>query len=211
MNPYPFRPGPGGPPGMTGPAYGVNPFPMRPYQVGHYHGYPQPAGFCHSCCHPTPQCVCGCRECRKEPKELLVAAQGERKVFGGGEKGTVLGKVSFLRMVGVVSEEEYAAKAAAVEVPNLLANMAYIGGECCVHLSIEYTLLSPQSGVAVTVVDSAGTVLAWGQLAATLLNTPQQTGYYIKEDIITTNPGAILQVEVAGGIARVRWCEVFSC
>lgn len=35
--------------------------------------------------------------------------------------------------------------------------------------------------------------------------------YHIKEGIIATKPGAKLVVAVLNAIARVRWCEIFSC
>jgi hypothetical protein len=86
---------------------------------------------------------------------------------------------------------------------------AFIGGGCCVHLSIEYmpaTPLAPSAGiVAVMVVDSDKTVMAWARLVG------PDAGYKIQEDIITTYAGAKLTVVVDNVIARVRWCEVFSC
>jgi hypothetical protein len=86
---------------------------------------------------------------------------------------------------------------------------AFIGGGCCVHLSIEYmpaTPLAPSAGiVAVIVVDSDKTVMAWARLVGA------EAGYKIQEDIITTYAGAKLTVVVNNVIARVRWCEVFSC
>jgi hypothetical protein len=86
---------------------------------------------------------------------------------------------------------------------------AFIGGGCCVHLSIEYALqnnIAAAGGlVVVEVIDSENTVLAWGKLV------PAHATYQIKENIITTNPGAQLVVVVHNVIARVRWCEVFSC
>jgi hypothetical protein len=35
--------------------------------------------------------------------------------------------------------------------------------------------------------------------------------YQIRENIIVTKPGARLDVEVLSLVARVRWCEIFSC
>ncbi|HQR14238.1 MAG TPA: hypothetical protein PKW52_10635 [Nitrospira sp.] len=86
---------------------------------------------------------------------------------------------------------------------------AFIGGGCCVHLSIEYTPTNPASNqpalVFVLVRDSEGTLLAWVKQATA------QDGYQIKEGIITTKPGAHVTVLVLNMTARVRWCEVFSC
>jgi hypothetical protein len=36
-------------------------------------------------------------------------------------------------------------------------------------------------------------------------------GYHVKDGIITTYPGAILNLKVLNAIARVRWCETFIC
>jgi hypothetical protein len=89
------------------------------------------------------------------------------------------------------------------------ANRAIIGGGCCVSLSIEYMPSAPSltnkldAAVSVTVKDSAGTALQWGK--------DFTEGYHVQESIITTNPGAVMQVTVRNAIARVRWCEVFSC
>jgi hypothetical protein len=82
--------------------------------------------------------------------------------------------------------------------------VAFIGGGCCVYLAIEYMSTSANSMVLVLVLDSEGTTLGWMKNAV-------KPGYYIKEGIISTKPGAILGVLVRNIIARVRWCEVFSC
>jgi len=86
---------------------------------------------------------------------------------------------------------------------------AVIGGGCCVSLSIEYMPSNPSLSntqtcvVVVEVTDSAGTLMAWKRQF--------KDGYHVQECIITTNPGAILAVRVNNAIARVRWCEIFSC
>ena len=83
---------------------------------------------------------------------------------------------------------------------------AFIGGGCCVHLSIEYAPAGAADGlVGVLVQDSQDTQLAWVKKVHAGL------GYQIKEGIITTKPGAHLTALVVGATARVRWCEVFSC
>mgnify|MGYP001588379992 FL=1 len=85
---------------------------------------------------------------------------------------------------------------------------AIIGGGCCVHISIEYMpsqhAANLPSYILAIVQDSEGTVLAWGKD-----NVP--SGYHIKEGIITTKPGAQVKLLVINAIARLRWCEVFSC
>jgi len=43
--------------------------------VGHRHHHDHGGGgqgFCAGCGHPRSSCCCGCRECRKESRELLV-------------------------------------------------------------------------------------------------------------------------------------------
>ena len=90
---------------------------------------------------------------------------------------------------------------------------AIIGGGCCVQLSVEYmplqavvTVDSPtdqKCAVTVDVIDSEACSLSWHKVF--------QEGYHVKESIITTYPGARLGVQVTNAIARVRWCEVFSC
>jgi hypothetical protein len=86
---------------------------------------------------------------------------------------------------------------------------AFIGGGCCVHLSIEYTRANPSDTapaiVMVVVQDSEQTFLAWGKQIG------PNDGYQVKEGIVTTKPGAHLNVVVLNATARVRWCEIFSC
>ncbi len=218
MSAYPFYSNPPWAWGPMAPGCGPEQGPIHPHHGSHHHGGHQPHyhGFCHSCCHPISQCVCGCRDCRKEAKELLVAAKEQ------GKEAAAHKVVSFLRMAGAPAANETAPSdleagilkaRAAFESPELMAAIeqqkvgtgaAFIGGGCCVHLSVEYTMPGKGSAVVVMVTDSEGTVLAWGKLGST-------SGYFIKEDISTTNPGATLQVAVVDAVARVRWCEVFSC
>jgi hypothetical protein len=93
------------------------------------------------------------------------------------------------------------------KVPSMGLGSAIIGGGCCVHLSVEYMPVNPasaaSSGVLVVVADSEGTLLGWGKEFT--------GGYHVKECIISTNPGARMFVTTSKAIARVRWCEVFSC
>ncbi len=88
------------------------------------------------------------------------------------------------------------------------ADTAIIGGLCCVKLSLEYMPISPlvtqPSFVAVSVMDSQGTVMAWGKIF-------QNGDHQYKEAIITVNPGAKLMAVAVNAIGRVRWCETISC
>lgn len=173
----------------------------------HKHQHAHSRGFCASCCHPAHKCCCGSRDCMKEPKELLVVPEEKGKA---AEMNKNVGRVS-----AFFSVSHPAAVVGEAAAPEMAAGKAdaIIGGGCCVHLSIEYmpniavNLANPANqfaAVLATVVDSEGTVLAWGKYGAI-------KGYHVKECIITTNPGAKLEVIVINAIARVRWCEVFSC
>ena len=203
---YTGQPGfPGGHPGPMMPG-----IPFYPGQMGH--------GFCHGCGHPKSKCVCGCRECRKESKEVLVKA--DTKI------GDLRGTAAFTAMmqshasapivmnmapagftnVNIAGRETVALDAAAAALTAGIGT-AFIGGSCCVHLSVEYMPTTPtaQSLIAVLVQDSDGTLLAWGK------TEKPGVGYQIKECIITTKPGATVTILVVNMTARLRWCEVFSC
>lgn len=181
------------------------------------------SGFCPGCAHPRVKCCCWIRECRKESKELLVQAtvsldpkQEPKEELVSHVK--VLAPMMAYMNIGQSAEGQSleAKSALALESATALGKLglagigkAFIGGGCCVHLSIEYTPTNPASTqpalVFVLVRDSEGTVLAWVKQAAA------HDGYQIKEGIITTKPGAHLTVLVLNMTARVRWCEVFSC
>ena len=179
--------------------YPVRPFAAAPpFQFGHHHSG-GPHGFCPSCCHPKSKCGCGCRECRKEPKELLVTP-GQMK--DAKHLGEMKARAAF---VGLAAPGlDVAAEAAQ---PGLGTGTAFIGGGCCVHVSIEYAPSTPTAAslVLVIAVDSEGTILGWARLEK------PGAGYQIKECIVTTKPGANLSVLVMNMTARVRWCEIFSC
>jgi hypothetical protein len=84
---------------------------------------------------------------------------------------------------------------------------AFIGGGCCVHISVEYAPHTPTAAsiVMIIVTDTDGTALAWEKR--------EQPGahYQVKENVITTKPGATVTLFAANATARIRWCEVFSC
>jgi hypothetical protein len=176
-----------------------------------HHPYPSMHGFCHSCCHPIVKCCCGMRECRKEAKELMVSPPDSKEKTPG--KGTTpplkevtpdLGLQQLYMQVKQVNYDE------ALSLTRYKTQReAFIGGGCCVHLSVEFmpkSLSGTDSGaVNVTVKDSEGTMLRWGKIVE------PGSGYQIKESIISTNPGAILYLDASNAIARVRWCECFSC
>ena len=191
----------------------------------HYHE------FCPSCCQPAHACCCSSRRCRKEAKELLV----EGTAVGRGQPGKltgadlaiathVIGTVRLMNGAALAGDqgtsqytEAKATGTSKLDSATLTTAAAatagvqgaFIGGGCCVHLSIEYmpdNTLAPAAGaVAVIVADSDKTVMMWAKLV------DATDGYQIHEDIITTHPGAKLTAVVVNVTARVRWCETFSC
>jgi hypothetical protein len=189
---------------------------------GHHHGVAG-HGFCAGCGHPRSACCCGCRECRKEARDLLVEPTLKRgDVRGDPTLASAASRMSVLHPFAAAMEEERLekeeARAEHVAVPSqwltadalragrLGLGTAFIGGGCCVHLSIEYSPTGAADGiVGVHVQDSYDTQLTWIKKAAAGL------GYQIKEGIVTTKPGAHLTALAVGATARVRWCEVFSC
>jgi hypothetical protein len=108
----------------------------------HAHG----PGTCRSCGQPSGDCRCGCRQCRKEAKELTFtpdAKLGRAAADTGSLVGNQLGN---------------AAAAGDTTTPT-----AFIGGGCCVHISIEYAPITAtaQSIVGIMVKDTEGTLLVW--------------------------------------------------
>lgn len=183
------------------PMFAPHPGPM----MGH-HPHHDAHGFCHSCCHPRSQCQCHRRECRKESKELLVTP-----VATDAKKMDAIAEAPILKMM-MKSDLAMARADATVganieKAPTVGMDTTFIGGGCCVHLSVEYAADSPTQafGVGILVADSEGTLLLWGK------GEKAGTPYQIKEGIITTKPGAKLTVLVVNATARVRWCEIFSC
>jgi hypothetical protein len=190
-----------------------------------YTGYPAPGplglaghhpggamqGFCSGCGHPHASCCCGCRECRKEAKELLVEATSTRaKLADDTSMASAVAQMSVLTAFADPSAESSSGTQILAPVQLREGAMglgtAFIGGGCCVHLSVEYTPTGTADGtVGLVVKDSNDTMLMWIKQAAAGL------GYQIKEGVVTTKPGATLAVLAVGATIRVRWCEVFSC
>lgn len=166
-----------------------------------HHGH----GFCHSCCHPHSQCQCHRRECRKESRELLVNSNAAATSTDTGAASDT-GTLNLLRS-RAMSLSENISVVGTVDRKDVATGTAFIGGGCCVHLSVEYIANNPAKAslVEILVQDSENTFLGWGKLE------PAGTPYRIHEGIVTTKPGAKLFVAVANATARVRWCEIFSC
>jgi hypothetical protein len=179
-----------------------------------HRGNPHYHSFCPRCCHPASACCCSVPQCRKEAKEVVVVPE----VKAAADKSTL----EIHRMASMISSMQSTAETKAESADyaktvneanlarlNLGSATAFIGGGCCVHLSVEYmpadATASASGLVVVVVIDSEGTVLAWAK------TVKAQSSYEIKENIITTNPGAKLIVYAINLMVRVRWCEVFSC
>lgn len=167
-----------------------------------WHGM-TPPGHCRQCGQPSASCCCGCRECRKEAKELLVTPDATKDTGGGTTLGG--GQLNLLRSLDFSPMESGLQDAALSRLGTI--GKTFIGGGCCVTLAVEYapSAATAAFGVAVAVKDSEGTTMIWSR------QEPVGTGYRVHECIISTKPGATLILEVSNCTARVRWCEVFSC
>lgn len=162
-----------------------------------------PQGHCRHCGQPSASCCCGCRECRKEAKELVVtpgAAVVRPPPANNAAKPAIQANLIKAMNIG-------AAQAQALDANSAGNGTSFIGGGCCVTLAVEYapSVSTAAFVVLVYVLDSEGTALLWAR------TEPAGTGYRVHECIITTKPGATLTVEALNCTARVRWCEVFSC
>jgi hypothetical protein len=161
---------------------------------GHRHG----PGVCKSCGCDSAECRCGCRQCRKEAKEITYTADANAR---GGDG--VAGGLAFAHFAQSVDT-----KAAAAAEPNAIKPVtAFVGGGCCVHISLEYAPITAtaQSIVAIMVRDTEGTIMLWEKI------DPPGTHYQIKENVVTTKPGATILLFAVNATVRARWCEVFSC
>lgn len=163
-----------------------------------FHGHGHGPGTCKSCGCDSAECRCGCRQCRKEAKEVTYTA--EAKAVPGGNVAGGLAAAHLARSAG--------ASAAAADAPNAVTPAtAFVGGGCCVHISLEYAPITAttQSAVAIMVRDTEGTVMLWEKI------DPPGTHYQVKENVVTTKPGATILLFAVNATVRARWCEVFSC
>src|ERR1019366_5853769 len=138
-----------------------------------------PPGHCRHCGQPSASCCCGCRECRKEAKELLVTPSATDGIIppnptvgSGSQDATATNLTNLLKLLYP--------DAALSGVAG--GGTHFIGGGCCVTLAVEYapSVATAAFAVAAVVRDSDGTVLIWGQL------DQAGTGYRVHECIITT-------------------------
>ena len=151
-------------------------------------------GTCKSCGCESADCRCGCRQCRKEAKELTFTAdpktQGRTTNTAGLAASAMANDATGTAADGTVTTAK-----------------AFVGGGCCVHISLEYAPITAtaQSTVAIIVKDTEGTGMLWEKV------DPPGTHYQVKENVVTTKPGATIQLIAINATVRARWCEVFSC
>jgi hypothetical protein len=160
---------------------------------GHWRG----PGTCKSCGCDSAECRCGCRQCRKEAKEITFTP--DPKAVG---RGNVAGGLTAAHLLQTAQPS-----AAAADPATPTPATAFVGGGCCVHISLEYAPITAtaQSTVAIMVRDTEGTVMLWEKI------DPPGTHYQVKENVVTTKPGATILLFAVNATVRARWCEVFSC
>ena len=162
-------------------------------------GHGQGPGVCKSCGCGSAECSCGCRQCRKEAKELTFTAdaKGRYDAVAGG-----------LVVQHLMQDQTASAAGAAGAVSGAPVHAtAFVGGGCCVHISLEYAPIAATaaSRVGILVRDTEGTIMVWEKA------DPPGTHYQVKENVVTTKPGATITLLAANATVRARWCEVFSC
>ena len=171
---------------------------------GHAYG----PGMCKRCGCASADCRCGCRQCRKEAKELTYTADpraaGRLNVAAGVAASHL---VSFATAAAAADAAVRPAGTAAAAAPAAGLATAFIGGGCCVHIALEYAPITAtaQSLVAILVRDTEGTIMLWEKI------NPPGTHYQVKECVVTTKPGATILLFAINATVRARWCEVFSC
>jgi hypothetical protein len=172
------------------------------------HGHAYGPGMCKRCGCASADCRCGCRQCRKEAKELTFTADPRATGRDNAVAGfTAAHLASFAQAAGATGAAAGVAGAAAPGAAAAAPATAFIGGGCCVHIALEYapiTATAP-SAVAILVRDTEGTVMLWEKI------NPPGTHYQVKECVVTTKPGATILLFAINATVRARWCEVFSC
>lgn len=171
------------------------------------HGHAYGPGMCKRCGCASADCRCGCRQCRKEAKELTYTADPRGNVRDSAVAGIAAAHLMSSATVGVAGAAATGATAAAAAAAPAAPATAFVGGGCCVHISLEYapiTATAP-SAVAILVRDTEGTVMLWEKI------NPPGTHYQVKECVVTTKPGATILLFAINATVRARWCEVFSC
>ena len=153
------------------------------------HGHAYGPGVCKRCGCASADCRCGCRQCRKEAKELTYTAAADPR--GAVRDNAAVG----LAAAHLMSAAAAAPGAAAAAAPAT----AFVGGGCCVHISLEYAPITAtaQSAVAILVRDTEGTVMLWEKI------NPPGTHYQVKECVVTTKPGVSILLFAINATVRV--------
>jgi hypothetical protein len=82
---------------------------------------------------------------------------------------------------------------------------ALVGGATSIHMSLEYLVDSGASSPSIKVTTvSDGSTSTWEE-------TSPASGYQIKSDFITIQPGSTVTLDATETAARLRWCETFCC
>ena len=80
----------------------------------------------------------------------------------------------------------------------------FVGGRSPVHLTLECRVDGPPLGQVELTIDAQGA-------SSTLTYTELGTGYHIKDDFISVEPGSKLTIKTTDASARLRWCETICC
>ena len=166
------------------------------------HGHGHGPGVCKSCGCDSAECGCGCRQCRKEAKEITFTAAAS-----DNGRGAAVASLIGAHLAQAGDANAAGANAAGANANAVTPLTAFVGGGCCVHISVEYAPVAAtaQSTVAIMVRDTEGTVMIWEKI------DPPGTHYQVKENVVTTKPGATILLFAVNATVRARWCEVFSC
>jgi hypothetical protein len=85
------------------------------------------------------------------------------------------------------------------------AGQAFVGGAQPARLSLEYVVDDGAASPTIKVTTaSAGSSSTWEE-------TSPATGYQVKSDFLTVDPGTKVTLDVSETTARLRWCELFCC
>jgi hypothetical protein len=85
------------------------------------------------------------------------------------------------------------------------AGQAMVGGMSPSRLSLEYVVDDGAASPTIKVTtESAGSSSTWEE-------TSPATGYQVKSDFLTVDPGTKVTLDASETSARLRWCELFCC
>jgi hypothetical protein len=82
---------------------------------------------------------------------------------------------------------------------------AFVGGAAPARLSLEYVVDDGASSPTIKVTTvSAGSTSTWEE-------TAPASGYQVKSDFMSVQPGTKVTLDATETTARLRWCETFCC